>query len=130
MWEVYCTVAFGLQTGMPLSPMMKYTYGYKKTTILATLSQCRCALSCRWNYLLGSYPPIQCTEGNARNYGGYCFFHRDYRQWTFSFIVLSQDKDSDLNMKGAYLHLLADAMVSFGVVIGGVAMYFTQLCIG
>jgi cobalt-zinc-cadmium efflux system protein len=44
-----------------------------------------------------------------------------------SALLFFRDKDSDLNMKGAYLHLLADALVSFGVVIGGIAMYFTHL---
>jgi cobalt-zinc-cadmium efflux system protein len=32
---------------------------------------------------------------------------------------------SDLNIRGAYLHMLADAVVSLGVVIAGVAMFFT-----
>jgi cobalt-zinc-cadmium efflux system protein len=44
-----------------------------------------------------------------------------------SALLFFKDKDSDLNMKGAYLHLLADAMVSLGVVIGGIVMYFTHL---
>jgi cobalt-zinc-cadmium efflux system protein len=43
-----------------------------------------------------------------------------------SAFLFFRDKDSDLNMKGAYLHLLADAMVSLGVVIGGIVMYFTH----
>ena len=31
-----------------------------------------------------------------------------------------RDKESDLNVKGAYLHLMADAAVSLGVVISGI----------
>ncbi len=35
-------------------------------------------------------------------------------------------KDEDLNVKGAFLHMLADGLVSVAVVIGGIVIYFTQ----
>lgn len=35
------------------------------------------------------------------------------------------DHHHDLNMKSAYLHLMADAAISLGVVLAGVAIYFT-----
>ena len=38
-----------------------------------------------------------------------------------------KDKDTDLNVKGAYLHMAIDAIVSFGVVISGLIIYFTHL---
>ncbi|HTD40172.1 MAG TPA: cation diffusion facilitator family transporter [Mucilaginibacter sp.] len=38
-----------------------------------------------------------------------------------------KDKDKDLNVKGAYLHMAVDAIVSFGVVISGLIIYFTHL---
>jgi cobalt-zinc-cadmium efflux system protein len=38
-----------------------------------------------------------------------------------------KDKDKDLNIKGAYLHMAVDAIVSFGVVISGLIIYFTHL---
>lgn len=38
-----------------------------------------------------------------------------------------KDKDKDLNVKGAYLHMAVDAIVSFGVVISGIIIYFTHL---
>jgi len=41
-------------------------------------------------------------------------------------LPLFRDKDSDLNMKGAYLHMASDALVSLGVVIGGVIMIYTK----
>ena len=37
-----------------------------------------------------------------------------------------KNKDSDLNVKSAFLHLLSDALVSLGLVVGGVAIYFTH----
>lgn len=38
-----------------------------------------------------------------------------------------KDKDTDLNVKGAYLHMAVDAIVSFGVVVSGLIIYFTHL---
>lgn len=34
-------------------------------------------------------------------------------------------KDKDFNIKAAYLHMLADALISAAVMLGGIAMYFT-----
>lgn len=39
--------------------------------------------------------------------------------------LFHRDKESDLNVKGAYLHLAADAAVSAGVVAAGVLMQWT-----
>jgi len=38
-----------------------------------------------------------------------------------------RDKEKDLNVKGAYLHMAADAAVSLGVVIGGIIIFYTNL---
>ena len=35
-------------------------------------------------------------------------------------------KDDDLNVKGAFLHMLADGLVSVAVVVGGIVIYFTN----
>jgi cobalt-zinc-cadmium efflux system protein len=37
-----------------------------------------------------------------------------------------KDQDRDLNIKSAYLHLLSDALVSLGLVVGGIVIYFTS----
>ena len=39
--------------------------------------------------------------------------------------LFHKDQQHDLNVRGAYLHLLSDALVSLGVVLAGVLMYFT-----
>ncbi len=36
-------------------------------------------------------------------------------------------RNTDINIRGAYLHMVADALVSVGVVIGGVVILFTGL---
>ena len=44
---------------------------------------------------------------------------------SISAFLFFKNKDADLNIKGAYWHLLADAMVSVGVVIGGIVISYT-----
>ncbi|MBE8222023.1 MAG: cation transporter [Bdellovibrionales bacterium] len=40
-------------------------------------------------------------------------------------LLFLDSKDKDFNIKAAYLHMLADALISAAVMIGGIAMYFT-----
>ena len=40
-------------------------------------------------------------------------------------LLFMRDQHSDLNARGAYLHMLADAAVSIGVVLAGAAILFT-----
>jgi cobalt-zinc-cadmium efflux system protein len=46
---------------------------------------------------------------------------------TISALLFFREKDKDLNIKGAYLHLAVDAMVSIGVVIAGLIIYYTGI---
>ncbi len=39
--------------------------------------------------------------------------------------LFMKDKDKDLNVKGAYLHMAADALVSVGVVVSGIVIAHT-----
>lgn len=41
---------------------------------------------------------------------------------TLTALLFLKGSDDDLNLKGAYLHMAADAMVSVGVVLGGLAI--------
>jgi cobalt-zinc-cadmium efflux system protein len=43
-----------------------------------------------------------------------------------SALFFLRDKDKDLNVKSAYLHLMSDAVISFGLVIGGITIYYTN----
>lgn len=40
-------------------------------------------------------------------------------------MLFMRGKHSDINIRGAYLHLMSDAAVSFGIVIGGVTIMLT-----
>ena len=43
----------------------------------------------------------------------------------FTAWLFMKDKDKDLNVKGAYLHMAADALVSVGVLVSGVVISWT-----
>jgi cobalt-zinc-cadmium efflux system protein len=43
-----------------------------------------------------------------------------------SAFLFFRDKNKDLNIKSAYIHLAADALVSAGVVVSGIIIYFTK----
>jgi cobalt-zinc-cadmium efflux system protein len=41
-------------------------------------------------------------------------------------LMFLRDKDKDINIKSAYLHLMSDAFVSLGIVVGGIVIFYTQ----
>ncbi len=106
-------------------PTHSFTYGYKKTTILAALTNAVVLLITigvlgyeSVNRLLhprpveGGIVAIVAGIGIVINLASAFLFFRN--------------KEHDLNTKGAYLHLLTDAMVSLGVVVAGVIIRFTN----
>jgi cobalt-zinc-cadmium efflux system protein len=109
-----------------IKPNGKYTYGYKKTTILATLINAIVLFVAVgiifWEAIHRFNAPKEMPGITVAIVSFIGIIING-----LSALLFFRDKDSDLNMKGAYLHLLADALVSFGVVIGGIAMYFTHL---
>lgn len=103
----------------------QYTYGYKKTTILSALGNAVILLLAIGTLgyesirRLGHPEPVQggivawvAGLGIVINAGSALLFFRT--------------KDHELNSRGAYLHLLSDALVSLGVVVAGVIIAFTH----
>jgi cobalt-zinc-cadmium efflux system protein len=101
------------------------TYGYSKTTILASLVNAVFLFvaigGIAWEsfqrlidpqVIRGEVTIIVASIGILINAITAFLFYRD--------------KDKDLNIKGAYLHLMADALVSLGVVISGIVIVFTD----
>lgn len=44
-------------------------------------------------------------------------------------LLFLKGKDTDLNLRGAFLHMLSDTLISFGVVVSGIIIYLTDLFI-
>lgn len=116
-------LAFKLAT---LKPSDRYTYGYKKTTVLATLINAVVLLIAigiiLWEAIHRFNTPKE-MPGITVAFVSFIGIIVN----GLSALLFFRDKEHDLNMKGAYLHLLADAMVSLGVVIGGIVIYYTHL---
>jgi cobalt-zinc-cadmium efflux system protein len=45
---------------------------------------------------------------------------------TVTALMFFRNKDKDININSAYIHLMGDAFVSIGIVIGGIVIFFTQ----
>lgn len=103
----------------------RYTYGYRKTSILVALFNGAILLFSLGAILyealhrvLNPEPlpgaTISIVAGAGIVVNG------------VTALLFLRNKDKDLNIKSAYLHLVSDALVSFGIVIGGVIIYYTQ----
>jgi cobalt-zinc-cadmium efflux system protein len=106
-------------------PTQEYTYGYSKTTILVALFNAMVLLVSIGAIvyeaahrlltpepLPGKMIALIAAIGIVINATTAMLFFRE--------------KEKDLNIKSAYLHLLSDAIVSFGIVVGGIIMYYTN----
>jgi cobalt-zinc-cadmium efflux system protein len=110
---------------MKIKPNKKYTYGYRKTSILVALFNAVVLL-----LSIGAiiYEAIQ-QIGHPRILPGFTIAivaGIGILINTASALFFLKDKDKDLNIKSAYLHLMSDALVSLGIVIGGIIIYYKQ----
>lgn len=96
----------------------KYTYGYKKSTVLVSLLNAVILLVAVGAILLESINKLRNPEpvpGAAIAWvAGIGVIIN-----AFTAFLFLKDKDKDLNVKGAYLHMAADALVSVGVLVAG-----------
>lgn len=102
-----------------------YTYGFKKASILASLINAIILIFVVFTIFKEAFerlssPPeimgriiiITALIGVVIN--------------AISALLFYKGQKSDINIKGAFMHLMVDALVSIGVVIAGVIIYYTQ----
>ena len=107
-----------------IKPDDNYTYGYKKTTILASLANAvillvtigilgfeACSRLLHPQPVQGGIVMLVALAGIGVNALSAFFFFRN---------------KNELNNKAAYLHMLTDALVSLGVVVSGAIIYYTH----
>jgi cobalt-zinc-cadmium efflux system protein len=108
-----------------IKPNARYTYGYRKSTILISLLNALVLL-----LAVGAigYEAIRRFANPAPVPGGTMAIVAaiGIAVNSVSAFLFFRDKESDLNVKGAYLHLLADALVSLGTVIAGLVIIGTR----
>jgi cobalt-zinc-cadmium efflux system protein len=103
-----------------------FTYGFKKTTVLAALANAVVLLVAIGMLGYESFTRLfkpQEVEGSVVAWiAGLGIVIN-----TASALLFYKNRKKDLNIRSAYLHLIADALVSLGVVIAGVVMFYTNL---
>lgn len=102
----------------------RYTYGYRKSTILISLLNAVILLVAVGAIVIESIHKFsEPTEVNGIAVS-----------WTAGVgilingataLLLMRGQKSDLNVRGAFLHMAADTLVSIGVVISGIIIYYT-----
>ena len=118
---ILAMLAFRLEK---VHPNSRYTYGYKKSTILVSLLNAVILLVAVGIIIAESidklFHPVS-VDGSAIAWtAGVGVVINALTAWLFM-----KDKDKDLNVKGAYLHMAADALVSVGVVVSGIIIMYT-----
>jgi len=104
----------------------KYTYGYKRSTIMVSFFNAVVLFAAVTFIVYEAVMRLMSQEEvNGAAMAGVSFIGIGINSVTAWLFV--KDKDKDLNVKGAYLHMAMDAIVSFGVVISGIIIYFTRL---
>jgi len=104
----------------------KYTYGYKRSTIIVSFFNALVLFVAvgfiGYEAIMRFMHPEKVAGGTMAWVAFIGIGINAFTAWLFV-----KDKDKDLNVKGAYMHMAIDAIVSFGVVISGVIIYFTNL---
>ena len=108
-----------------VNPTSKYTYGYKRSTIIVSFFNAVILFAAvgliGYEAIIRFMHPEKVAGGTMAWVAFIGIAVNAITAWLFV-----NDKDTDLNVKGAYLHMAVDAIVSFGVVISGVIIYFTS----
>lgn len=102
----------------------KYTYGYKKSTILVSVANAVILLVAVALIMIESISKIIRPENVEGDWiiitAAIGVLINGFTTWLFN-----KDRKKDLNIKATYMHMLADTLVSVGVIISGVAIKFT-----
>jgi cobalt-zinc-cadmium efflux system protein len=107
-------------------PTLKFTYGLRRSTILIALLNSVLLLAAVffivWETILRLGKPVEINSNSVITVAAIGIFVNGFTAWLFL-----KDKKHDLNIRSAFVHFIADALVSLGVVIAGIIMAFTGI---
>lgn len=107
-------------------PTEKFTYGYRRSTILIAILNTFILLIAiglvLWEAIDQFGKPREIISSNVITLASIGIIVNGFTAWLFS-----KGKKHDLNIKSTFMHFVADALVSLGVVITGVIILFTNL---
>ncbi|NJR78276.1 cation diffusion facilitator family transporter [Sphingomonas corticis] len=119
-------VAWGGAALARKAPSKRFTYGLKGSTILAALANALLllvaigAIALEAVQRFGQPPHVPGLAVSAVAAAGVAV--NALTAWLFA-----RGREGDVNIRGAYLHMAADALVSAGVVVAGIAIYLTGI---
>lgn len=118
---VIAMVAFRLMTH---KPDIRHTYGYKKFTVQASFINALLLYTAVGAILVGAISKLMhptAVNGDTIAWvAATGVVVNGVTAWLFM-----KDKNLDMNVKAAYLHMAADTLVSLGVVVSGIVIHFT-----
>ncbi len=101
-----------------------FTYGYKRAGIFSALINSVLLIITALYLIYSSFErmmhPVETVGTTMMIVASIGIFVNGFSGW-----LLMRGGEEDINIRSAYLHLLGDALVSFGVVMGGAIIYFT-----
>lgn len=107
-----------------LKPKGNKTYGYRRSSILAALFNSFLLLGIAGVIAIEAverfFTPAQVSGADIMIVAGIGVLINAATAYLFL-----RDKEHDINVKGAYLHMMADALISVSVVISGLLIYYT-----
>ncbi len=117
-------IAWGAATLAKRPPTERYTFGLRASSILAALGNALLLMfacgAIAWEAIWRFTNPEPVASLTVMAVAGAGILINGFTAWLFM-----SGRDSDLNIRGAYLHMVADAAVSLGVVVAGAAILMT-----
>lgn len=103
----------------------RYSYGFKKTTVLAALTNALILVATSALIIYESiYKLVHLSEINEQIVIVVALIGIFINGGTA--LLFMKGAHHDLNIKSAFLHLMGDALISIGVVISAILIYFTH----
>jgi len=117
-------LAWGANWLMTLPARKRYSYGFKRTTIIAAVTNALVLVASSALIAFESiYKLMHLSQVNGTVITFVALVGILVNGGTA--LLFIKGAHDDLNIKGAFLHLLSDALVAFGVVIAGLGIYYT-----
>ncbi len=107
-------------------PTLRFTYGFRRSTILITLLNTVLLLVAigfiLWETIHRLGKPLEIKSQDVILVAAIGIVINGFTAWLFV-----KGKKHDLNIRSAFVHFVADALVSLGVVVAGVIMALTGI---
>jgi len=111
-------IAWGAHVLAKLNPTARYTYGFRSASILAALINGMILLvvtgAIAWEAIWRFFEPHDVAGTTVVVVAALGILINGFCAW-----LLMMGEKGDLNIRGAFLHMIADAAVSLGVVVAG-----------